>query len=197
MFGNTIVVCEREFAFTSDSAKIPEIITTGAGPCFVVTGKATNKDGRTFVGLAHIDDITDVGTLTKLFDRFKECQIANENISVVVLGGWKEQGESKKWGDKILNLLSTMKIVPQTKYMYHKKMLPQSLSYKLFQQDSKDLTPYYFHGLKISAVTGKTQVLQESCDELKKIKSNKILRLMQEQSLSPNREDYPLKEVIL
>jgi hypothetical protein len=157
---SSINIFQKNWAFTSSDSESPQIKTGSFGPCYVVTF-ASGK----FAAMAHIDDNTNVDSLTSVFDKFVENSIAFKDVKVIVLGGWREHSESFKWGEKIVKKIKESGFENiNTKNMYLKKTLT------IFQQrqgiPKSDIPKYYHLGALVDSSNGKTFILKECSPSL-------------------------------
>ena len=79
------------------------IVVGPFGPGYVVTGY---EPITKYTFLAHIDDGTNVETISEIFKELQKLNVDLKNFEkICLLGGWEKHPESKKWGDKILKEL--------------------------------------------------------------------------------------------
>ena len=98
---NTIDIFQKNWAFTSVDSGQPQIRTGSFGPCYVLTFSSPQ-----FAAMAHVDDNTDVNSISVIFNKFSEYAIAPKDIKVIILGGWERNPESFKWGMHIVKKLT-------------------------------------------------------------------------------------------
>jgi hypothetical protein len=115
------------------------------GPCYILTG-SDSKTGYSFK--AHINDCTDCESIPSIFKALAELGVKINDLSLKLLGGWKDQEEIKFWGDKlwgyqIIDQLKNLGVYKQTKTkrLHEKKFLPIGK-----YPDSGAYDKHYFHG---------------------------------------------------
>lgn len=151
----SISIFQKNWAFTSSDSEKPQIKTGGFGPCYVVTFTS----GK-FAAMAHIDDTTNVDSMTSIFDKFIENSVSLKDVKVIVLGGWQEHPKSFTWGTKIVKKINEAGFENvSTKNMYSKKALT------IFQHmcgiSQSDAPNYYHSGALVDSRTGKTSLIKE------------------------------------
>ena len=148
----TINIFQKNWAFTSSNSDKPQIKTGSFGPCYVVTFTS-----GPFASMAHLDTTTKVESLSLIFDKFKENSVSPRDVKVVIIGGWKENTESFKWGEKIVaKIMEAGFEKVSTKNMYLKKALAT-----LGRVQKILLHNYYHFGALVDATSGKTFLLKE------------------------------------
>jgi hypothetical protein len=155
IMNNSINIFQKNWAFTSSDSESPQIKTGNFGPCYVVTFTS----GK-FAAMAHIDDSTNVDSITSIFDKFLENSVSLKDVKVIVLGGWKEHPESCRWGGKIVTKINESGFENiSTKNMYSKEALT------VFQQmqgiSESDIPKHYHLGALVDSSNGKTFLVKE------------------------------------
>lgn len=149
---NTINIFQKNWAFTSSNSNKPQIKTGSFGPCYVLTFTS-----GPWAAMAHLDTTTKVESLTLIFDKFKENSVSPRDVKVVIIGGWKENTQSFKWGEKIVaKIMEAGFEKVSTKNMYLKKALAT-----LGRVQKNLLHNYYHFGALLDARSGKTFLLKE------------------------------------
>ncbi len=113
-----------------------------------------------FAAMAHIDDNTNVDSITAIFDKFLENSVSLKDVKVIVLGGWEEHPESFKWGKRIVTKINESGFENiSTKNMYSKKALTV---FQQMQGISKSDVPKHYHlGALVDSSNGRTFLLKE------------------------------------
>jgi uncharacterized protein YggL (DUF469 family) len=179
-----IPIFQKNWAFTSSDSKQTQIITGAFGPCYVVSFTS----GK-FAAMAHIDDTTNIDSMQAIFNKFIENSVSLKDVKVVIVGGWKENGESFNWGSMIVNKILTSgfeKEKVSIKNMFSKKILTQI--------SASDLSDSYHLGAMVDSKTGKTFILKERNKDL----DDKQCKLIQEFFATKYVQDtgYPLTQVL-
>lgn len=173
---NTINIFQKNWAFTSSDSESPQIKTGSFGPCYVVTFTS----GK-FAAMAHIDDTTNVDSITSIFNKFLENSVSLKDVRVIVLGGWKEHQESFKWGKKIVTKINESGFENiSTKNMYSKKALTYS---QQIQGISKSDVPRYYHlGALVDSSNGQTYLLTKVSPALEQEQDRQINEFLKKYS---------------
>lgn len=149
---NSMVVFQKEWAFTSSESSKPIIRTGAFGPCHVVTFTS----GK-FAALAHIDEFTYIGSIQTILDRFLKNSIQPKNIKVTIMGGWKKDEISRFWGKKIFSYILKYPFKEiNVSQLFRKK--ERSDSEYFVELSEKETSEYYFLGALVDSTTGKTFV---------------------------------------
>lgn len=152
---NAINVYQKNWAFTSADSDSPKIITSSFGPCYVVTFTS----GK-FAAMTHIDDTTDVDSITTIFKKFKNNSIDLKDVNVTILGGWKEHPSSFLWGQKILKIIKESGFEKiNVDLMHTKKTLTQKLV-------ASEIPLYFYWGALVDSSNGKTTIINERLPKL-------------------------------
>jgi hypothetical protein len=173
----TINIFQKEWAATSASSPITTITTAPFGPCYVVTFA-----WRQWVSMAHIDDTTNVESLSQMIELVREQALKADEVQVRVAGGWPDQPQSNLWGDKILKKLHDegfSKI--DTTNMRVKRFVSMFLN-------KEGLAASFFCGMTIDSRTGQQEILLTYEPKLNEGKVRKILSMDQT-------KEYPLTRV--
>ncbi len=159
---NCINVYQKEYAFVGpESTK--SIIRTGAfGPCYVVSFTAESENGQRFAAMAHIDDTTQVESISDIFDRFMENSVPLEDVKVIIMGGWRNHPESFKCGSKIISHIHKAGFRDVSIKNLFKKAFPATWE----QVVSGDQKEFYFCGAQVKASTGETFLFKNFNKEL-------------------------------
>jgi hypothetical protein len=181
-----IPIFQKNWAFTSSESKQTQIITGAFGPCYMVSFTS----GK-FAAMAHIDDTTNVDSMQAIFNKFIENSVSLKDVKVVIVGGWKENSESFKWGMMIVNKILTSgfkKEMVSTKNMFSKKILTN------LRISESEVSDYFHLGAIVDSKTGKTFILKEKNKDL----ADKQSELLQEFMKKYVKEDmeYPLTQVL-
>lgn len=107
-------------------SKSKKMVTGSIGGCYVLAG----HDPKTkYSFMAHLDDTTNVEGISKIFSTLKELGVNSDDLTGVrLIGGYKDQDESKKWGNKIIEVLEKEGIGGKVDYNYFQKKLPPELA---------------------------------------------------------------------
>lgn len=156
-----INIYQKNWAFTTSTSSRPQIRTGSFGPCYVVVLKSEGC-----VAMAHLDDTTDVNSITDIFEEFKRNSVEPQNVNVFIAGGWKEHTASFEWGQKILSKIGEFNCKKvTTTHMFTKRGLStEEVRRGLKQQQSDssyDPTQDFYQGAVVSAITGKTYLMKE------------------------------------
>ncbi len=178
-------VYQKQWGF---SKSIP--IKTGSfGPCYVVV-----LTGRNCAAMAHIDDMTQVETIERIFDRFRAEGIPQDCIDVSIRGGWINHLESRKWGDHIWRKIVEANCKSlDVEYIFSKKTPPPQLF--ITKVSRQETAKYYYFGVSVDPQTGKI-VLNDAPDDAIE---DEQFRQMEKLFSDPGYSDstlYPLTEVI-
>ncbi|MES2345881.1 MAG: hypothetical protein V4494_08110 [Chlamydiota bacterium] len=180
-----ILVGQKQWAFTSSDSNTPKVQTSSFGPCYGVSfihGK--------YAALAHIDDTTQINSITSIFDRFAEYSIEPKNIKVTIVGGWKEHPESFKWGIFIIQKLQSLGVETISKSIMFRKTIMHDIS----QTFSQGPQPFFEGGMYVDATLGKTYVLKDPDATIeRRITESPEFQLIAQQNSSGL--EYPLSEV--
>jgi hypothetical protein len=152
---NSITIFQKNWAFTSSNSTKPNIYTGTFGGGYVVTFTSDK-----FAAMAHIDDNTNVDSITSIFKKFLDNSVSLKDVKVIVLGGWKEHPRSYKWGKKIVKRIKEFEFKKvSTKNMYSKKT-PSTIQLRNGIPES-DVPEYYHYGASINASGGKIGFLKK------------------------------------
>jgi hypothetical protein len=191
---DAINVYQKNWAFTSAESKSPKIQTSSFGPCYEISFTTPG-----FAALAHIDDTTQTESMQKIFDRLAKHSINPKDVKVIVLGGWEEHPESKKWGDKVVKHIKDAGFENlSTKGMFAKKMFKGA--FECADQSArpseiaKELSPYYHFGALVDARSNKTFLLKEFNENLEKAQAHQTRKFSLVLDHFPNIE-LPLTEI--
>jgi hypothetical protein len=110
-----LYVYQKECAISNSK----KIVTSTFGPCHVLTG----HDPKTkYTFLAHIDDITNVYDISKIFAKLKELGVdLNDLTGIRLLGGYKDKEQSNEWAKKIIEVLKKEGLGAKVDYTYFQK----------------------------------------------------------------------------
>jgi hypothetical protein len=108
-------VCQKECVIS----KSRDIATSAFGPCYVLTG----HDPKTkYNFLAHLDDMTQVESFSEIFRKLRGLGVKIQDLTNVrLMGGWKNHGESAKWGHKIIKVLKENNVPAPDLTHFHTK----------------------------------------------------------------------------
>lgn len=175
---NTINIYQKNWAFTTSDSDRTQIKTGSFGPCYVVTFTS----GK-FAAMAHIDDTTNVDSITAIFDKFKENSVALADVKVTILGGWEEHPESFKWGLKIVKKITGSGFENlNVKKMHSTRAIP--IAQQIQGITKSELFNHYHLGALVDAVTGKTFILKEYSDLLDQEQMRKNQKFAEEYGLA-------------
>lgn len=166
-----IDIFQKNWAFTTSDSERTAIRTGSFGPCYVVTFTS----GK-FAAMAHIDDSTSVDSIKVIFDRFKDVSVSFEDVKVIILGGWKEFDESRKWGTNIAQKINDAGFTNiSTKNMFSKKM--PTVEQQVKKIPASEASNHYYFGALVDSKTGKTYLLHtimQSLEQEQLRKSNEF-----------------------
>lgn len=189
MNNNTINIFQKNWAFTSSDSESTKIKTGSFGPCYVVTFTS----GK-YAAMAHIDDTTNVNSITAIFGKFLENAVSLKDVKVIVLGGWKNHPESFNWGERIVTKINEAGFENiSTKNMHSKKALtPVQQMQGISESDTHE---YYHFGALVDSSNGKTFILHELSPELEQ-EQNKQMNDFAEKYFSGLVSEISLTQII-
>lgn len=84
---SSTLIFQREWGMTCASAPKSILYTTGIATCFMLT---FYHPKTRLAALGHIDNATELSSLTAIIDLFKQFEIPTEEIKCTLIGGYKE-----------------------------------------------------------------------------------------------------------
>ncbi|KIA76458.1 hypothetical protein [Parachlamydia acanthamoebae] len=181
---DTICVYQKNWAYATPDSPKP-ILTTGSfGPCYVVT-----LISEKCTAMAHVDDTTQVESIKQIFAEFSKRSIQFKDVQVVILGGWKEHGESKEWGDKIFRYLCSAGFSSiNLKYMFSKKMPEKPGDQQIFAD-------HFYGAARVDARSGKMQISATPDGNIAREQARQMLQNLRDHGSAYTTIEHPLTQV--
>lgn len=141
------------------------IATLGFGPCYVLTGYHPQTQ-HSF--LAHLDDMTQVESLSALFACLRDLGVRiSELTQVRLMGGWAGHGESAEWGRKIKEVLQR-EAVPNVDYSLFQQKIRVDMARCTQEELLRNKDRHFFPGGLLDAASGQFKMFKNQWERLEK-----------------------------
>ncbi len=173
-------------------SKTKKISVGSFGPCYVLTG----HDPKTkYSFAAHIDDCTQVETVSEIFNKLKELGVdLNDLTDVKVMGGWKNVIESAKWGTKLIEQLKNEGIYSKVNFSLFQKKQHCSGA-----PDLSKVKEFYFLGGQLNSENGVSQFFTKSWMKIENLQDEVCTKIeqeiIQEKFPGKKREDFSFEDI--
>ncbi len=155
-------------------------MATGSfGPCYVLVG----HDPQTkYSFLAHIDAVTDIATITDIFQKLRCLGVDTNNLANVrLMGGWKAEEISSAMGDQIITSLKKEGIFDKVDFSFFQKKAQWAELSSV--PDQKQLPTYFYPGGIQDPESGKFQFFAKPWKKIEDQKMSKIIEFYHAQGL--------------